>query len=132
VAVTLSEAAANAACAAVTGALNGGWLNVYEGVRPLRADAPVTTQRLLVALRLGTPAFGPPVRGIAHATLLKPATALQDGAASWYRMLHADGTPSHDGSAGIMPGNDLVLTTDQIVTGAIVGLTLCVYRQRMV
>lgn len=128
--LTLSESAANAACAAVTYPLSGGMIRLYDGARPLRSDTPVSSQRLLAEFRFGTPAFLPPVKGVAQATAMGAATALADGEATWVRVVRADHSTAFDGSVGIADA-DFIVSTTSVRAGALLVPRGFVYRQKM-
>ncbi len=106
-----------AAVAAVSALLDGGTLRFYDGTPPIPASAP-GPGRLLAALRLGTPAFDPPVisrsavRAVARP--IEPGTAIASGTARYFALVRADGeTVVRTGTIG-QRGAELSLTPDFI------------------
>jgi hypothetical protein len=117
----LSEAAMNAQATALSGLLDGGHLNIYDGTQPDSPDVALNGQKLLASLRFGSPAFMSAKSGIlkSNAMTMEP-DAKATGRATWFRALKSDGkTPILDGTAGIS-GVDLVLNAADIQQHAMV------------
>jgi hypothetical protein len=119
----LSNAAASAECNALAALLDGGFLDIYDGVQPATADTSITTQNLLASLQFATPAFGAAVNGVAISDVITPdASADASGTASWYRCFSSDHTTVvQDGSIGTS-GANLNLNSVAISIGAEVAL----------
>lgn len=77
--------------------LNGGRLLVLSGKRPAGPDVPVSTQTLLVAIRLASPAFGPCQGGEARLNAVQPYPGLAEGRATWFRFETRQGQALFDG-----------------------------------
>lgn len=120
-----SIAAADAAAAAVTRLADGGAIHIHAGLRPPTADdAP--TGPLLAVLSLRSPAFAPPVAGIATAYEPIPETdAPASGRASWFRVVSADGAPVYDGTEGV----EMTFADPTISLGATVAVTMFTYQE---
>lgn len=118
-----SNEAVNAEAAALGALLDGGFLDIYDGVQPATADTPLTGQTLLASLQFGTPAFGAPVQGVITANAItEEDDAPASGTATWYRCYKADHTsPVTDGSVGTINCN-INLTDVNIVQHAVVSL----------
>jgi hypothetical protein len=126
----LTNLGANTSANAVTALVSNGWMRIYDGVQPANADTAITTQVLLASLRLGTPAFGAAVAGIAT---LNPSTPDLDidanGIATWFRAFKSDGTtPVYDGSVGLL-GCDLNLSSVTFLQHGSVTITAFSYQQ---
>jgi hypothetical protein len=129
----LSDAAANAACAAVTALAPSGSLRIYTGTQPANANNAVPaggdgTHVLLVTLPLhATNAFASPSAGAAIAGgtgyEITAANAVATGTATWFRILKSDAsTIVFEGSVGTS-GCNLNLNSASISSGASVGVT---------
>jgi hypothetical protein len=126
----LTDLAANASANAVCAQLPGGWIRLYAGVQPATADTPVSTQTLLASIKLGTPAFGPAVAGIAPGNPVTPDLDIDaGGTGTWFRAFKSDGTtPVYDGSVGLL-GCDLNLSSVTFVIHGSVTITQFSYQQ---
>jgi hypothetical protein len=109
--------------AALATEADGGYIRIYDGIQPHTADNPVGFSFLLAELRFGSPAFGSPIAGTVTARAIASALAGADGAATWYRVLKADGaTALWDGSIGTIDA-DMILNSTAISAGATVALS---------
>jgi hypothetical protein len=126
----LTDLAANVSANAVCGQLTGGWLRIYTGVQPATADTPVSGQTLLASIKLGTPAFGLAVGGIAPGNPVTPDLDIDaNGTGAWFRTFKSDGTtPVYDGSVGLL-GCDLVLSSVTFVIHGSVTIVSFSYQQ---
>ena len=116
-----STLSVNAQADAIGGALNSGYIRVYDGNQPEDADQPVTDQVLLAELRFGADAFPAAVDGIIDSNAITAdPSANATGEAKWCRVLASNGTSVHfDGSVGTEDAN-LILNTTDIVAGGVV------------
>ena len=117
--VNAANAAANAAC----GLCDGSWLRIYSGEQPETPKTPLTTQRQLVELRFGLPAFGLAEDGVAVAREIEPGMATDSGEPTWFRTL------AFDGSAG-RKGANLNLSDSWIAAGRMVEVVSLKYTQK--
>lgn len=125
----LSNESATASADAVVALLADGYLRIYDGTQPNWPDDAVTTQTLLAELRLGNPAFGAAVDGVAMANVIAGEDSAIGGTPTWYRALKSDGTsPVQDGSVGTS-GTTLVLDMATIPSGATVDVGSWEYTQ---
>ncbi len=114
----LSNAGANAAADATCALLNGGYLDIYDGVQPATADTAVGAQVKLARLTFGTPAFSAAAGGVATANAIgADASADATGTASWFRACTAGGAAVFDGSVGTSGANLNLNTTSIAITG---------------
>ena len=120
----LSTVARNAACNAVVGLLNTGYIRIYDGAQPTNPQTAIGAQVLLAELRFGATAYGAASTGVATANAITgDASANATGAAAWARILQSDGiTVSHDATVGTS-GTDIVLNTTSVVSGVAVDIT---------
>jgi hypothetical protein len=119
-----SDAAANAACGAITALLNSGLLRIYDGVQPTNGNTALGAQVLLAELTFGATAFAAAVAGVATANAIASDTSANAaGTASWFRCVKSDGTSVvFDGSVGTTLAN-LNLNATAISAGAQVDVT---------
>lgn len=119
-----SNAAATAACNAMTALLNNGYLRIYDQTQPTNANTAIGAQVLLAELRFAATAFPTAVNGVATANAMTAdASANATGTATWFRCLSSDGTSVvYDGSVGTSAA-DLILNTVSIVLAATVTVT---------
>ena len=96
----LTNLAVNTQASALAQLLDGGYIEVYDGDQPDFAEASVTSQKLLVTMKFGSPAFRPPVAGVIIANPISPGVAVATGRPSWSRISSGDRTPVMDVSAG--------------------------------
>lgn len=128
-ALTISSAAASAACDAVLALVDGGTgagtLSIYSGTR---AADPGTSPAgdLLAQFTLDDPAFASASSGAASLDV-DPAltdTGITDGTAAWFRFADSDGNGVVDGTVtATSGGGDLELNTVTISTGVNVEVT---------
>jgi hypothetical protein len=124
----LSRRAASAAADAVTALLDGGYLQLFDGIKPARADAPPGRSVLLCELHFARPAFRPASDGIAQSNPVPPAAATAYGEARWFRCLSAALEPVLDGSIGAVgSGADMTLSSSTIPAGVLVDLERVTY-----
>lgn len=105
--------------------VNGGKLQVYDGIRPVTPDTAVTSQNLLVEFTIPGPAFDPPTydavtdRVVMEGKPISPASALAGGVATWARLLDNTGTPLYDGNCGNLLSNALFkISSTNILAGS--------------
>ena len=125
-----SEAAVNAAAAAVGVLCNSGKLRLYDGSQPATADDAIGAVNLLAELTFGNPAFGTPAAGVMAANAItKDSDADYTSVATWFRAWKSDGTtPVFDGSVGVGTYN-LNMNSASIVIHAEVSVTSLSYTQ---
>lgn len=127
--------AINAKADAHVDLLDGGYLRIYSGTRPIFPDDAVTSvdpaATLLAELQFGTPAFGAAVSGVAEANALaQVGTNHATGTGTWFRLLKSDGTsPVADGTVGAGGTFDLVLLTDAFVIAGATTVTSFTYTE---
>lgn len=123
-AISISNEAAIAACAAFTAKIDEGvaasLLRIYGGSAPATADTAIGAQPVLVEFALPDPAFGAPTDldpgAIATANAIDPVTAAATGTASFFRMLNGDGDVVLQGSVSDTGGaGDLKLSSTAII-----------------
>lgn len=107
----LSAAGRNRALDAALDALNGGYLDIYDGSQPSDPDTAVTTQVKLARLSLNATAFAAASSGSKAANAIASGTVLATGTASWFRLVTSAGTAVWDGSVGTSTANLVVGTT---------------------
>ena len=123
----LSDAAANAACNAVTVLANGGSIKLYSGVQPTNGNTALGAQVLLATLVLSATAFAPAVGGVAAANAITPATIAVSGTATWFRVLKSDGVSVvFDGSIGTA-GCNYNMNSNVLSAGATAAMTGLTY-----
>ena len=96
----LANLAVNTQASALAELLDDGFIEVYDGEQPSRAEADVTSQKLLVTMKFGSPAFRPAVAGVIIANPISPGVAVVTGRPSWARICRVDKTPIMTVSAG--------------------------------
>jgi hypothetical protein len=127
-ALTVANAAANAATDAITALLNGGLLKVYAGTRPATANTAITTQTLLGTATFGNPAFGSASGGIATANAIASGVIAASGTASFFRVFKSDGTTAmFDGSVDTVSA-DLVVDTTGFTAGQTFSVSAFLFR----
>jgi len=119
-----SDAAANAACNAITALLNSGLLRIYDGAQAVNANTAVGTQVLLAELTFGATAFAAAVAGVATANAISSDTSANaTGTAAWFRCVESGGLiVVFDGSVATT-GDNLNLNSVAISLGAQVDVT---------
>ena len=97
-----------------------GLLRIYDGVRPVDADAAISTQTLLAELECDT-VFAPAATGgVLTANPLTPeASAPAGGVATWFRVVTSGGSAVFDGDvSSVSEGTgDLELPSTTITLG---------------
>ncbi len=98
----------------------GAKLRIYDGTRPATGGTATT---LLAEFTLGSPFASAAASGVLSPTLPSNTTGSNNGTATWFRVVKADGT-THviDGSAGTS-GTDMILNTVSISSGVAVSVT---------
>ena len=129
-ATTISTAARNAACDAITALINAGGagvIEIYQGTQPAGPDSGIGGSTLLAEVPLATDAFGDALAGVATAagTPLEDPSANFGGTAQWFRVKSGAGTAIFDGAVGTNPPNtaELILNTTTITAGGPVRVT---------
>ena len=97
--------------------LNGGFIDIYDGLQPATADTAIAAQVKLARITFGNPAFTAAVNGVLTANAIANATAIAAGTAAWCRILRSNGTTVMDGNVGTSDAN-LVIGSLAIVSGA--------------
>lgn len=129
--ITLTTLAANAAAAAVTELLDGGYTHIFDGPRPASGDAAIPRSATLLAkLQFARPAFMPPVDGAATANAVVPdRDAVAEGRPKWFRTYRADDkTPVYDGDITVDQNGAMTLRASIIGKHTEVTLDICVLR----
>lgn len=116
-----SNTCVNAEADAIGGALNNGFIRIYDGAQPADADTAVGAQVLLAELTFGADAFPAAVAGLLTANAItSDPSANATGTAAWARILASNGTTVYfDGTVGTSNAN-VVIATTSIVAGAVV------------
>lgn len=119
----IDETTRNAMVDSLTGLINSGTVQIYEGTPPGVANPPVGT--LLATLTLGNPAFQPAGGGAALANPVGPdSSADATGIAQYYRVLDSGGNARHEGSVSTTAGTgDMKLVDIAIQAGEPVEIT---------
>jgi hypothetical protein len=129
---TISNAAANAACDAITALVNSGYFDIYDGSQPATPNTAVTSQVKLARCAFGATAFGAAVNGVATANAVgSDSDADATGTAAWFRACQSDGTAVYDGTVGTGTHN-LVLATTSIVQHATLSVSALTFTQQKV
>lgn len=117
----LSDLAVNTQGDALGALVDGGFIDVMDGRKAASGDEEVTTQRVLVTMTFGKPAFRPSASGILSANGITAGVATLSGEPSWFRAYRADHkTGVLDGTAGTKDAN-MILPAKTIVEGVTVG-----------
>lgn len=119
--LSLSQRAAHAQLNALASLIDGGYLRIYGGARPLSPDVVVGSQRILAELRFGRPAFFAAQDGVLFARDIEPdESARLSDEATWYRVYAADGqTALVDGRIGT-DNADLLVNRTTVEKAALV------------
>ena len=119
----LSDAAANAACNALTALVNSGSIKIYTGTQPANGNAGLSGNTLLATLPLNSTAFGSAAAGAAALNASGvSASAGNTGTATWFRVCNSSGTGIWDGSIGTS-GCNINLNSTSVQSGAAVTVT---------
>jgi hypothetical protein len=129
-ATRISNAAAIAACNAITALLNtggAGKVRIYDGTQATDPDTAVGAQVKLAELTLSATAFPTAVDNTGKATatanaITADSSADATGTASWFRAINGAGTAVIDGSVGTS-GADMNLNNVSITLGANVSIS---------
>ena len=125
----ISTEAANAELAALLALLDGGFMDLFDGVQPASVDTP-PSGTLLASLSLGSPAYNAPVNGAADLAAPAAGVGIATGSATWLRLYKSDhASPLHDGSVGTS-GSNLNLVSALIMSGGAVTIEHYVLTQR--
>ena len=126
--MNLSNDSASAACNGLVDRCDvsgAGKLKLYTATKAVDANTAVGLQTELAVFKLGNPAFGAAVNGVATANAITPVTAGADGDAVWFRVYNYnssailwDGTVSAAGGGG-----DLILSSVILSTGGSVSIS---------
>lgn len=118
----LAELAVNVEANAFAALMDGGFIDLYDGVPPDTADTPISRQRLGVTLGFGTPAFGRAAAGVIIANPITSGVAKASlDPATWARVYKSDHrTPVMDVSVGV---DDAVITLPTVTIPAGVTVT---------
>lgn len=119
-AVVLSNTGRSLAADAVAGAIR--FIDVYDGSRPANPQTAVTSQVKLLRFTLPNPPFAAAVDGVATANAVPATTGLDNGTATWCRMLNAAEAVLADGDVDTA-GEEVNLSTVSITVGGSVTLT---------
>ena len=130
-ATRLSNAAAKAACNAITALIDGGAaagkVRIYSGTQPTDPDTAIGAQVLLAELTCSDPAFGPAAdgnpggRATANA-ITADSSADAAGTATWFRAVDSNNVAVIDGSVGTS-GCDMNLNNNALTLGANVSIS---------
>lgn len=113
----LTNLAVNAEADALSDLLDHGWIDILDGTQPANAATAITTQNVLVSLRLNTTFSGAASAGVLTANAITSGTAIATGTATWCRIYQTDHTTTvMDGSVATSDANVVVPTTS-IVSG---------------
>lgn len=113
--IQLSDAIVNAQATVIATALNGGFMDIYDGTQPATSDTAITTQVKGVRLTFGSPAFGSPNSGVITANPMTAGIATTGITPTWVRLLKSDGTVVMDASVGTDSAtNNVVLGAFQL------------------
>jgi hypothetical protein len=121
-----ATAGVNAACDAVAGLLDDGYIRIYSETRAATPNTAIGAQVLLAELRFNATAFGAAVAGVATANAITDdSSANATGTAAWARLLQSDGTTAvMDLDVTTSAGSDrIVLDTVAIAAGATVSIS---------
>ena len=127
-ATRITNAAAIAACNAVTALIgSGAKLRIYSGTQPVNADTGLSGNTLLAELALSATPFGAAVENTDKATATANAVTADSsadaaGTATWFRVVTSGGTTIWDGSVGTT-GADMNLNSVSITLGANVSIS---------
>ena len=115
----MADASVNVEANALNSEVNGGKLQIYDGVQPATADTAIAGQNKLAEFTLANPCFGGAVSGVLTANLPAATVGLFASTATWYRVLKADNTKEWDGEVGVQ----MTLNSTAITVGAAVSMT---------
>lgn len=121
----LSNLAVNTEANALAALLNGGYIDIYDGVQPATADTALSGNNLLVTLNLSLTAFGSSSGGVITANTISPGVCALTGTATFFRAYKSDHTTAvMDGTVGVVIGQaNLILSTTALTSGTTVNVT---------
>lgn len=91
--MNISDESANAAMDVIGAKLNNGFLDLFDGVKPVNANLPITTQNLLATLTFGATAFIDAIAGVIAANAIGPESDNKaSGTATWARLRKSNHT----------------------------------------
>lgn len=104
----------------IDGGASGGFLRIYDGIRPSTGGTPTT---LLAELTFSDPSF-PSASGAAMTAnpLIQDSSANATGAATWFRAVDSNALFVIDGNVGVS-GSDLSINSTSIALGIIVQIS---------
>ncbi|MGH7261469.1 MAG: hypothetical protein ACREI9_12445 [Nitrospiraceae bacterium] len=108
--------------------MDGGTLELFDGIKPGGADDPVTGQRILAEVSFQNPAFHNPENGIALAKKMDDVQAMADGMVRWFRCRTADGVVVLTGSLDDSE-MDIRLNVREVLKGARVTVQTLILEQ---
>ena len=127
-AMKLAAATADAMLAAITTALSSGKLRIYSGTEPTTADTSLSGNTLLAELTFSATAFPAATasgsdRVITANAITQDSAADADGTATFFRALGSNGTTVvYQGTVGTS-GQQLNLSSTNIVSGGVVSIS---------
>ena len=105
----LSNTTVNAQASVFAALCDDGFLRLYDGIQPTTAEEAITTQRLGVIIKFGTPAFSEPVNGLITSNPMTAGIAIKSIEPTWARVFKSDGaTVVGDFSAGDVDANAII------------------------
>lgn len=121
-ALTISDAAANAGINAVAGLVNGGYIEIRTGAKPATV-ATAASGTLLGTLTFSATAFGAAAsRSAAANPITGDSSADASGGAGWFRAYTSGGVAVFDGTVGTS-GADIIMANTSIVAGGTINIT---------
>jgi len=123
-------AARNDALDTVLNQLNGGYVDIYDGLQPATVATAITTQVKLVRCQLGNPAFAAASGGSKAANAITAGIALAGGVPAWYSLVKSDGTTRwHENTVGATGSLVFDNGVTEIVQGATIPINSLVVSQ---
>lgn len=120
----LTNIAVNAEGDALVTLADHGWIDVLGGTQPATGDTAITTQTVLVSLRLSTPAAGSTSAGVITFSAVTSGTAVATGTATWFRVYKSDHTTAlFDGTVDTSGANLNFSSTTSIVSGQTISVS---------
>jgi hypothetical protein len=118
----LSVIVTNAQADALARMLDNGWIDIYDGMQPVNADMPISSQTLLVSLRFQGISAPAARNGVLVFNDIATAIASGSGNAAFYRCTKTDHTTVvMDGSIDLS-GANMNLNSIGVTAGANVTL----------
>jgi hypothetical protein len=123
----LTNLVVNTEADALSDLMDNGWIDILDGAQPATGDTAITTQVLLVSLRLNATFAAAASAGVLTANSITSGTAVATGTAAWFRIYQADHTTAvFDGTVGTATSN-LILPTTTITSGQTVAASAFTY-----